>query len=289
LETEIKMSEAPHAPTDAPVTETVPSDRSWLVRASLFVGGFAIFGLILGLIIFPSRGEGSFDPFTAICRSLGIPGYEKIPADPGAATASAPVSNVAWTVETNRLLSHASATKGAALAKDTCGACHGEDGKSTDPTQFPNLAGQSQAAIFKELRDFQSGDRASDTMGPIAQALSEEQMADVAAYYAAQKPDDLRAADSAVLLKIDRLAREGDPKRGIPSCDSCHGPSRSGPEGTPLLLGQSETYIEKQLKNFSDQKRHNDIFERMRTIAHQLTPEEAHALAIYYHGMPTSN
>ena len=143
-----------NAPTDAPVTETVPSDRSWLVRASLFVGGFAIFGLILGLIIFPSRGENSFDPFTAICRSLGIPGYEKIPADPGAATASAPVSNVAWTVETNRLLSHASATKGAALAKDTCGACHGEDGKSTDATQFPNLAGQSQAAIFKELRDF---------------------------------------------------------------------------------------------------------------------------------------
>ncbi len=192
------MSEAPLAPTEPPAAEPARGDRSWLFWTSLFVGGFVIFGLILGLIIFPSRGEGSFDPFTAICRSLGIPGYEKIPLDPGAATASAPVSNVAWTVETNRLLSHASATKGAALAKDTCGACHGEDGKSTDLTQFPNLAGQSQAAIFKELRDFQSGDRASDTMGPIAQSLTQEQMADVAAFYAAQKPDDLRAADSAV-------------------------------------------------------------------------------------------
>jgi cytochrome c553 len=278
------MSEAPLSSAEPPA-----NDRSWRLWSSAFVGLFVLVCLIFGLIIFPSRGEKGFDPFTAICTALGVPGYEKVPQDPGAATASAPVSNVTWTLATRHLLSHASATRGAALAKDTCGACHGEDGKSTDLTQFPALAGQSQAAIFKELRDFQSGARHSDMMEPIAQALTEEQMADVAAYYASRAPDNMRAADSAVLLKIDTLAREGDPARGIPSCDSCHGPSRSGPEGTPLLLGQSATYIEEQLKKFAARERHNDVFERMRTIAHQLTPEEMRALAVYYHGMPASN
>ncbi len=276
--------------TPGPIGSDHPaSDRSWRIWTSVFIAGFVLVSLVIGFVILPWRSESGVDPFTAICRALGLPGSEKIPPDPGAAKASAPASNVTWTIETNRLLSNASAAKGTALAKDTCGACHGEDGKSTDPEQFPNLAGQSQAAIFKELADFQSGDRKSDIMAPIAQALTREQMADVAAYYAAQKPDDLRAADSAVMLKVDLLAREGDPKRGIPSCDSCHGPSRSGPEDAPLLLGQSAPYIEKQIGNFGSQTRHNDVFERMRTIAHQLTPEEAHALAIYYHGMPASN
>ncbi len=279
------MSEAPLPPG----AEASANDRSWRLWASLFTGGFILVGLIFGFIIFPSRDEAKFDPFGAICRALGVPGYEKVPADPGAAAASATVSQVAWTVETRRLLSHGDATRGEALAKDTCGACHGEDGQSTDLSAFPTLAGQSEAAIFKELRDFHSGDRKSDTMEPIAQALTDEQMSDVAAYYASREPANLRLAESAVLLKISALAHEGDPVRGIPSCESCHGPSRGGPEGAPLLLGQSAPYIERQLQHFAGGQRHNDVFKRMRTIAPQLTPEEEHALAILYHGAPASN
>ncbi len=272
-----------------PPAEPNAADRAWRLWTSVFVGGFILVSFILALIVLPSRTESRFDPFTAICRALGIPGYEKIPPDPGAATASAPVSNVDWTVETRRLLSNANATRGEALVKDTCGACHGNDGKSVDETQFPNLAGQSDAAIFKELRDFQSRDRKSDIMQPIAQPLTNEQMADIAAYYSTRPAVDARAADSAVLLKISALARQGDPLHAIASCDSCHGPSRSGPEGAPLLLGQSAPYLEQQLKDFGDDERHNDFFERMRAIARQLTPEERRGLAIYYHGMPESN
>ncbi len=272
-----------------PPTEPSAADRSWCLWASVLVGAFTLISLILALIVLPSRSETRFDPFTAICRALGIPGYAKIPPDPGAATASAPVSNVAWTVETRRLLSNASATRGATVAKDTCGVCHGEDGKSVDPAQFPNLAGQSEAAIFKELRDFQSGDRKSDIMQPLAASLTEQQISDVAAYFATRPRADLRAADSGVLLKISTLARIGDPARAIPSCDSCHGLSRSGPEAAPLLLGQSSPYLEQQLKDFGTGERHNDFFKRMRTIAHQLTPDEERRLAIYYQGMPASN
>jgi cytochrome c553 len=54
----------------------------------------------------------------------------------------------------------------------------------------------------------------------------------------------------------------------------------------PILLGQSASYLEQQLKNFAADASSNDIFERMRTIAGELTPDEMHRLAIYYGGMP---
>lgn len=267
---------------------TPPSvDRSWHIWASVFVGAFVAVSLIFGFVVLPSRDEASLGPFAAICRALGIPGYQKIPPLP-AGPVSAPASGVVWTAKTRDLLAGASAARGAILVKDVCSACHGEDGKSVDPAQFPNLAGQTKAAIYKQMRDFQSGDRASDIMAPVAQQLSEQQIADAAAYYATQKPADLIAAATSVDLDIVRLARIGDPPHGVASCDSCHGQGRSGPEGAPLLLGQSASYMEKQLKNFASRHRHNDLYERMRVNASQLTPEEIHRLPIYYSGMPAS-
>jgi cytochrome c553 len=275
------MTEVPSPPPES-------ADRSWRLWASIVVGSFVAVSLILGFVVLPSRDEARVGPFAALCRALGIPGYEKIPPLP-AGPVSAPASRVAWTAKTRDLLASGSATRGAALAKDVCSACHGLDGKSVDPTQFPNLAGQTKAAIYKQLRDFQSGDRQSDVMGPVAQQLNEQQIADAAAYYAGQKPADLMAAASGVDLEIVTLARIGDPRRGIPSCDSCHGQSRSGPEGAPLLLGQTPAYMERQLKNFAARERHNDLYERMRVNARRLTPQEIHSLPIYYSGMPASH
>ncbi len=263
-------------------------DRLWRVWASVFVGAFVVFSVILGFVVLPSRDKAGPGFFAAICRALGIPGYETIPPPPTGA-ASAPASEVAWTATTRDLLANASVVRGAALVKDVCAACHGENGKSLDPTQFPNLAGQTESAIYKQLHDFQSGDRKSDIMAPIAQQLNGQQIADAAAYYAAQQPAELIAAATGVDLEIVRLARIGAPERGIASCDSCHGQSRSGPEGAPLLLGQTAPYLEQQLKNFASRERHNDLYERMRVIAHRLTPAEIHGLPIYYGGMPASN
>jgi cytochrome c553 len=268
-------------------------DRRWRLWASVTVGSFVAIGLVLGLLILPMREQAGFDPFAALCRAIGIPGYERVAPRPAAAP-TAPVSDVTWSIETRRLLAKASVERGAAVARvssietpeQTCISCHGENGISVDQQQFPNLAGQSNATIFKQLRDFQTGMRKSDVMEPIAQPLKQEQMADVAAYFSSRRPADLMVAETGVSLAISHLAQQGDPARGIPSCDSCHGPSRSGPEETPILLGQSTPYLEQQLKNFATAARGNDVFERMRAIAHQLTPDEIYRLAIYYGGMP---
>jgi cytochrome c553 len=259
-------------------------DRQWRVWAGAIGGMFVLICLLLGLIVLPSREQAGFDAFTAICRAIGIPGYDG--AAPKSTALGAPVSDVAWSVKTRHLLAHASPARGAVIVQQTCAACHSENGISVDPQQFPNLAGQSDAAIFKELRDFQTGARKSDIMAPLAQPLTLEQTADAAAYYAARAPANVLIDDTGVSLEIIQLARQGDTARAIPSCDSCHGSSRSGPEGAPILLGQSSPYLETQLKNFASATRRNDIFERMRTIARQLTPDEMHGLAIYYGGMP---
>ncbi len=184
------------------------------------------------------------------------------------------------------MLASASKQRGAAIATENCVTCHGEDGLSTDQDQIPNLAAQSAEAMFKEQRDYAAGARASDLMAQAEQPLNAQQMADVAVFYAALAPARVAPAAEGVPIEILRLVREGDPARGIPGCDSCHGPGKSGPEGAPLLIGHPQSYLEGQLQSFATGARHNDFFERMRMIASALTRDEVHQLAIYYSGNP---
>jgi cytochrome c553 len=254
-------------------------DRLWRRWASIAAGTFVVTSLVVGLVVLPLREEAQFDPWDAICRAIGIRS--------GAPTATRkstepPASGVTWSAATRLALMSGNPASGSSVVKDTCAPCHGETGISVDPQQFPNLAGQTEEAIFKQLRDFQGGSRASDIMGPIAQSLTEAQIRDVAAYFAEQKPVSASGGASSAPAKISELARNGDPARGIPSCDSCHGPSRSGPEEAPVLVGQSASYLEEQLKKFASTDRKNDMFARMRTIAKQLDPEEIHGLVLYY-------
>jgi cytochrome c553 len=236
--------------------------------------------LLVGLIILPLRDEAKFDPWGAICRAIGIP-TEATTAFAGK-SAGHPSSSVTLSAATRLALMEANPRRGSTIVKDTCAACHGETGVSSDPEQFPNLAGQTEEAIFKQLKDFQTGARASDIMAPIAQSLTEDQMRDIAAYFAAQKPGGASKTAPAVGTDIVELARDGSPSRGIPSCESCHGASHSGPEEAPVLAGQSASYLEGQLKAFATGGRRNDVFARMRTIAKQLSPQELHGLALYY-------
>lgn len=260
-------------------------DRCWRLWASLVIAAIVLVTLIVGLVVLPSRDETRFDPFAAMCRALGIPGYGVAPPNLPAASPAAPVSDVAWSSETRRLLAQASPQRGSAAAQ-TCAGCHGPNGISAAPQQFPNLAGQYETAVFKQLRDYQSGARKSEIMAAMAQPLSQAQMADLAAYYASLPAGPVAAGSKGATPQLLRLVRDGDPARGIASCDSCHGPSRSGAEGTPSLAGQSASYLEQQLKNFAGGERGNDSFERMRAIARQLTPDEMHGLADYYSGNP---
>ena len=78
----------------------------------------------------------------------------------------------------------------------------------------------------------------------------------------------------------------GDPVRGNAACNACHGANRNGPKEAPALMGQSTHHIEQQLKSFVSAERGNDFFERVRSIARMLTPDETRRLAISYGGSP---
>ena len=160
--------------------------------------------------------------------------------------------------------------------------CHGEQGVSVAP-DFPNLAGQSGAAIYKQLHDFRTGSRVNPMMTEVAKALEESAIADVAAYYAAQpkrNPNPVTLAESPAA--IVQLVELGDPGRNIPPCAACHRPGAGGPIETPILSEQVSDYIVLQLKMYASGERRNDVYGRMRTIAAKLTSSEIAGLAAYY-------
>lgn len=196
-------------------------------------------------------------------------------------------SHVAWTEETLTIISRGDAFHGLLLAR-RCNHCHGEDGFSSVPA-FPNLAGLDRLSFWKQMQDFRSGKRASPLMQTIAEGLSRRDSADLAAYYAllptASDPLEKRAfpqpmQDPSGVMAI-RLIVFGDGQRGIPPCQSCHGPV-SYVKGAPPLAAQNGNYLAEQLDHFSNGSRTNDINVRMRSVAMQLTGDEKAALSEYY-------
>src|SRR5262249_31051091 len=129
-------------------------DQPWRIWSSVAVLGIVFSGILLGVLIIPivqGRGAG-IDPYTAICRALGIlPGSPAQP-QPSDRTPPTPVSQVVWTPDVLQILARADVTRGHAKVQEVCVSCHGETGVSAAP-EFPHLAGQSGAVIFKELFD----------------------------------------------------------------------------------------------------------------------------------------
>lgn len=259
-------------------------DRPWRTWASIAVLAVVLGGVVLGVLIIPvvqGRSDG-IDAYTAICRALGI-----LPGSPARQqlvdrTPPTPVSQVVWTPGVLQILANAKPEPGRAKAQEVCVACHGEQGVSTAP-EYPNLAGQSGAAIYKQLNDYRTGSRTNQLMTDIAKALDEATLADVAAYYAAQpkrNPNPATLADAPPA--IVHLVELGDPNRNIPPCAACHRPGSGGPIETPILSEQVQEYIALQLKMYAASDRRNDVYGRMRLIASRLTPTEIDGLAKYY-------
>ncbi len=265
-------------------SEPVALDRPWRTWASVAVLVVLLSGVLLGVLIIPvvqGRGAG-IDAYTAICRALGIlPGSPALPQIVDR-TPPTPVSQVVWTPAVLQILAEAKPERGRAKAQEVCVACHGEQGVSA-VAEYPNLAGQSGAAIYKQLSDYRTGSRTNELMTDIAKALDETTLADVAAYYAAQPK---RNANPATLAEspeaIVRLVELGDPNRNIPPCAACHRPGSGGPIETPILSEQGRDYLALQLRMYASGERRNDVYGRMRTIAAKLTPAEINGLATYY-------
>jgi cytochrome c553 len=170
--------------------------------------------------------------------------------------------------------------RGATLAQ-RCAICHGPTGISR--ADSPNLAGQYAAVIYKQLLDFRSGARTNAVMSPFAANLTDQEIADLAAYYAYLPR--LPAYHPTPQLPKPRIVIYGAPIRGIAPCGACHG-SLDNKTGSPWLEGQSEAYTVEQLRNFASGRRTNDISEQMRNIARALTPQEIDEAAAYYASQP---
>lgn len=167
-----------------------------------------------------------------------------------------------------------------------CVACHGVNGNATNPV-WPKLAGQSAGYILKQLQDFKSGKQRTDPLmaGQVA-SLSEQDMQDLAAFFAAQKPV-IGTADEASLDLGQRIYRAGNKASGVSACMACHGPSGAGnpPARFPMLSGQNVDYTVKQLKAFRSGQRTNDAGKMMQNIAGNMTDQEITAVASYMHGL----
>lgn len=166
-----------------------------------------------------------------------------------------------------------------------CAACHAVDGNSINPV-WPKLAGQHAEYINKQLHDYKTGNRKNDQMSPMAANLGEQDIADLAAYFASQKIKHGKA-DPDMLDLGEKIYRAGNIDAGIPACLACHGPTGRGNPAAlyPALGGQHAAYIQAQLKAFREDARTNDVNEIMRTIMDRMTDEEIKAVSEYAQGL----
>jgi cytochrome c553 len=166
-----------------------------------------------------------------------------------------------------------------------CAACHQVDGNSVNP-QWPKLAGQHAAYTSKQLRNFKSGERENAVMAGQVAALSEQDMDDLAAYFASQTQTP-GTADPALVRLGEELYRGGNIERGIPACSGCHGPAGRGNPAAqfPALAGQHAEYTALQLRAFRAMQRANDPNQMMRDIAIKMTDPEIDAVAAYIQGL----
>ncbi|MDT8989473.1 c-type cytochrome [Curvibacter sp. APW13] len=165
-----------------------------------------------------------------------------------------------------------------------CGACHGPQGQATSPI-YPSLAGQNPQYIAKQLSDFVAGRRVNETMSPQAQDLSPQNIAELAAFFAAKPPRIGRVSNADSVAHGQALYTQGKAASGIPACASCHGLDAHGTATLPRLAGQNARYLSTQLQDFTLRRRTNDNAV-MHDIAAKLSPEDTKALSDYLTQLP---
>jgi cytochrome c553 len=255
-----------------------PLRNPWFIASVGITAAIAIVASIAGFVWLPleHQGERFRGVWDAICSAAGLvrnaPPAEIVRAD-------YPTTRVEIVPQMLQGASAESIGRGATLAL-RCTMCHGARGLSQADT--PNLAGEYPVTIYKELVDFKTGARASAVMAPLMANLSDEDMRDLAAYYAyLPRPPDFRPASEGP----PRIVANGAPMRGIAPCGACHGDVASK-AGAAWLAGQPAVYLRTQLEAFASGARRNDIGEQMRNIARRVTAGEIDAASAFYAGRP---
>lgn len=173
--------------------------------------------------------------------------------------------------------------KGEATATAVCVACHTFDGSRGTPAN-PIIAGQHRAYLVKQLVEFKSGVRANPIMQGIASTLSEDDMRNVAAFYASKdaKPGFARNKETVDLGAS--IWRGGIAAKSLPACASCHSPNGAGvPVQYPAMSGQHAEYTAAQLEAFRSGTRKNSA--QMMAIAAKLSDVEIRAVSDFAAGL----
>jgi cytochrome c553 len=235
------------------------------------IGVLLALSLVVGFLWLPlvkdDFSQGSL--WDAICRAAGVPSTWSTPLakdDPRASRFAI--------VPTTTSYGGGDVGRGGTLALN-CTMCHGARGVSS--SDVPNLAGQYPEVTAKQLLDYKNGQRTHTLMQGLAQRLSDQDMRDLAAFYA-QLPRPSPAQPPTV---VPALVNVGDPMRNIAPCASCHGGiDRKG--NSPWLEGMPQAYLVAQMRQFAGGGRRNDAHGVMRNVARQMKPEEIEATAQYY-------
>jgi cytochrome c553 len=171
-----------------------------------------------------------------------------------------------------------------------CASCHGAQG-TTPSVNWPSVAGQRVAYTYKLLQDYQTGRRHEGERAALMRdavvGLSDQDLADLAAYTARLPRPTSDAAPAATPKPIETLVRHGDRQRLLTACASCHGArGEGGTNAQPALAGQNPAYLVRTLLDYHGGTRANDPARGMRAFAAKLTPDEVDALAAYYAALP---
>ncbi|MBK1691707.1 c-type cytochrome [Ectothiorhodospira mobilis] len=172
--------------------------------------------------------------------------------------------------------------RGRALSSP-CVACHQTDGNSVNP-EWPKIAGKHEDYLFKQLMDYKWGRRSHPLMNPQVADLTEQNMRDLAAYFASQETAPGRpSADDQTLALGKKIYFGGNLQTGVAACVACHGPNGRGNPAAlfPSVAAQHATYNLDQLHQFRDEVRHNDPSRMMRDVAGRMSEEEMQAVTQY--------
>jgi cytochrome c553 len=166
------------------------------------------------------------------------------------------------------------------IVQGKCFICHGMNGESSTPN-FPRLSGQDAGYLARQLADYRSGKRRSDTMQPMVADLTDKDFALLGAFFAAQPTVAHPVVEPELVPIGKRLFTQG--KDGGPSCASCHGNEAKGSEGSPRLAGQHAQYLVIQMQQFQRRERPQSAV--MGKVAAKLSERDMRAVAAYLSGL----
>jgi cytochrome c553 len=244
-------------------------------RTVIALAAATVLLMLVGFVWLPSAHEDFTVQglWASICRAAGVPTSWRTGSEVEGQQIS---SRVSLTPSLARVEGNDAVGRGATVALN-CTMCHGVQGMSI--SNSPNLAGQYPEVVIKQLQDYRSGHRSSPIMEAIASTLSDQDIRDLAAYYAYLPK--ARTAPTTYDETLPALVRVGDPMRNIAPCISCHG-QVDQKLGTPWLEGMPKQYLVDQLNAFIAGTRRNDPGAQMRNMVRAMTPEEIDEVATFY-------